>query len=590
MVRGAAPGTRARLITGRPRPAGWAGKTWACAQLADASDAQTLVFCDADVLLAPGAAASVLGEMDRQQARGLFGVSAPPDRDLERAAAGAPDRRRAAVPGCRSACCGSRCRSSRDRARGAVRVPPRRVRGGGGFAAVRGEVVEDVALARVVRARGSAARDWRSVEPPRRCGCTGIGVRWSRASAADCAHGGRPGLGGGCSVGLSRARLYRTNSARCRPAALAARRRSRRCRAGPGGTQDRRPGLGRSAGRFGIAARRDTRCRAGLRRRQSGAAGATRHEPPATPAGMPSADQRTYVARPVPGPSRVLPGGHLPRWGRDAIALLEEGARLGPVFEVRLWRRALVGYRPEWNRMILGDLETFRSRGSMSQLSPYLRGGVIAQEAPAHRGRRIGMNATFHRRAITPLFSASFAEIVDTALPTGVFDAVVWASTLVRRLLGHAFFGPGEPPAELTKFLEPLDRGLPAPLLPATGADPADEHRTAHRDGRAAPRHADGRIRGTARAGRRRGRGCEGGARRRLRHHRAHPGFRAVGTGRAVPSSTTRRSPKPWCGRPCGSIRRVGSAAGSPHGPSRSTVGRIPHGPDGPVQPLPDAP
>jgi len=184
-----------------------------------------------------------------------------------------------------------------------------------------------------------------------------------------------------------------------------------------------------------------------------------------TPAGMPSADQRS-TCWPVPGPSRVLPGGHLPRWGRDAIALLEEGARLGPVFEIRLWRRALVGYRPEWNRMILGDLETFRSRGSMSQLSPYLRGGVIAQEAPAHRGRRIGMNATFHRRAITPLFSASFAEIVDTALPTGVFDAVVWASTLVRRLLGHAFFGPGEPPTELTKFLEPLDRGLPAPLLP----------------------------------------------------------------------------------------------------------------------------
>ena len=58
----------ARLITGLPRPAGWVGKTWACAQLVAATDADILVFCDCDVTLQPGAAAAMLREMDRQRA------------------------------------------------------------------------------------------------------------------------------------------------------------------------------------------------------------------------------------------------------------------------------------------------------------------------------------------------------------------------------------------------------------------------------------------------------------------------------------------------------------------------------------------
>ena len=58
----------ARLITGLPRPAGWVGKTWACQQLVAATDADILVFCDCDVTLQPGAAAAMLHEMDRQRA------------------------------------------------------------------------------------------------------------------------------------------------------------------------------------------------------------------------------------------------------------------------------------------------------------------------------------------------------------------------------------------------------------------------------------------------------------------------------------------------------------------------------------------
>lgn len=168
---------------------------------------------------------------------------------------------------------------------------------------------------------------------------------------------------------------------------------------------------------------------------------------------------------PVPSPAGARLSGHLPRWGRDAIGLLEEGARLGPVFRVRLWRPALVGYRPGWNRAILSDLNGFRSRGSMSQLSPFLRGGVIALDAPAHRPRRAELNPTFHRQAIAPLFSGRFEDIVARLRPDGVFDAVAWASAVVRRLLADAFFGPGGSPA-LDGFLAPLDRSLPAPLLP----------------------------------------------------------------------------------------------------------------------------
>ena len=153
MVRGAPPGTRARLITGRPRPAGWAGKTWACAQLADASDARTLVFCDADVLLASGAAASVLGEMERQQAE-VFSV-------FPRHRTGTWSERLLAPLIVDVLLCWLPF--------GLLRIPVRSAATAhgallafrrdayvavGGFGAVRAEVVEDVALARIVRARG----------------------------------------------------------------------------------------------------------------------------------------------------------------------------------------------------------------------------------------------------------------------------------------------------------------------------------------------------------------------------------------------------------------------------------------------------
>ena len=48
---------RVRVLRGAPLPAGWAGKPFACAQLAAAADpaSEVLVFVDADVVLVPGA-------------------------------------------------------------------------------------------------------------------------------------------------------------------------------------------------------------------------------------------------------------------------------------------------------------------------------------------------------------------------------------------------------------------------------------------------------------------------------------------------------------------------------------------------------
>ncbi|HET6482359.1 MAG TPA: glycosyltransferase [Actinoplanes sp.] len=60
------PDDEVRLLTGAPLPVGWLGKPHACQQLADASaDADVLCFVDADVVLRPEAIAAAVTELRR---------------------------------------------------------------------------------------------------------------------------------------------------------------------------------------------------------------------------------------------------------------------------------------------------------------------------------------------------------------------------------------------------------------------------------------------------------------------------------------------------------------------------------------------
>jgi chlorobactene glucosyltransferase len=69
IARAAAAGdARLRIIGGKPLPAGWAGKNWACHQLAQAAKGDILLFTDADTLWAPDGLTAVVDEMARGRA------------------------------------------------------------------------------------------------------------------------------------------------------------------------------------------------------------------------------------------------------------------------------------------------------------------------------------------------------------------------------------------------------------------------------------------------------------------------------------------------------------------------------------------
>lgn len=144
---------RVRLVTGTDLPPGWLGKPHACQQLADAADpaSTALVFVDADVVLAPHAVAATVGLLDdldlvspypRQQTPGATRLVQPllqwswltflPLRLAERSARPSLSAANGQLLAVR--------RTTYDRA--------------GGHAAVRGEVVEDVALLRAVKRAG----------------------------------------------------------------------------------------------------------------------------------------------------------------------------------------------------------------------------------------------------------------------------------------------------------------------------------------------------------------------------------------------------------------------------------------------------
>ncbi|MBB5236208.1 glycosyltransferase [Deinococcus budaensis] len=58
----------ARVLRGQPLPPGWHGKPWACQQLGEAASGEVLIFTDADVEWQPGALGAVLHELSRSGA------------------------------------------------------------------------------------------------------------------------------------------------------------------------------------------------------------------------------------------------------------------------------------------------------------------------------------------------------------------------------------------------------------------------------------------------------------------------------------------------------------------------------------------
>ncbi len=147
--------TRLRLLAGLPLPPGWLGKNWACHQLAEAATGEVLVFCDADVSAGSGAVRQTVVAM---QAHSAGAVTVLPRHQLDGWI------QRAVVPlitqmpalmllpfslvarhPARSLVIGN----------GQWLAFTRESYGAsGGHAAVRAEVVEDVALARRVKCAG----------------------------------------------------------------------------------------------------------------------------------------------------------------------------------------------------------------------------------------------------------------------------------------------------------------------------------------------------------------------------------------------------------------------------------------------------
>jgi cytochrome P450 len=167
----------------------------------------------------------------------------------------------------------------------------------------------------------------------------------------------------------------------------------------------------------------------------------------------------------LPEPSGLPVIGHLWPWTVSPLRLLDDGARTGSVFRLNLWRPALVGYRPEWNRAILSDPATFRSHGSLSGLSPYLAAGIVHTDAPRHRPRRRVLNQHFGAHALAAL-EDRLAALAEARRPRGEFEALGWSAALVQDMLNVALFGGALPAGLLTRFLRPLHHRLPAPMLP----------------------------------------------------------------------------------------------------------------------------
>lgn len=159
-------GERLRLIRGAPLPAGWAGKNWACHQLATAAVGEVLIFCDADVTVGPDAILRTVGALERY---GAGAATALPRQRFEQWYAAAVVPLIAQLPVIATLPLPLVPRTSApslSMGNGQWLAFTRECYAGvGGHAAVRASLVEDVALARRVKRSGrrlvalAAARD-----------------------------------------------------------------------------------------------------------------------------------------------------------------------------------------------------------------------------------------------------------------------------------------------------------------------------------------------------------------------------------------------------------------------------------------------
>lgn len=156
---------RFRLIPGRPLPAGWLGKNWACHQLSQAAQGELLIFTDADVQWQPGALAALVAQFTGQSPTSL--PASPDLLTIWPTQTTVTWAERLVVPGMALAilaylpilpvhyapwpifaAANGQCMAFRRAAYAAV----------GGHAAVRDQVVEDVALARRIKQAGLRLR------------------------------------------------------------------------------------------------------------------------------------------------------------------------------------------------------------------------------------------------------------------------------------------------------------------------------------------------------------------------------------------------------------------------------------------------
>ncbi|HZE97050.1 MAG TPA: glycosyltransferase, partial [Planctomycetota bacterium] len=150
-------GARTSMISGAPLPGGWAGKVWAMRQGAGGADEDYLLLTDADILHAPGSlrrlvAESVAGGLGLNSRMARLHCESRAERLLIPAFVWFfnllyPMRR---------------VNDDRDRvaaaAGGCVLLKREALEKAGGFDSIRGEIIDDVALARRVKGAGAASR------------------------------------------------------------------------------------------------------------------------------------------------------------------------------------------------------------------------------------------------------------------------------------------------------------------------------------------------------------------------------------------------------------------------------------------------